>query len=138
MFSGVAAFDAVFVGSGVNSLTGAALLSRSGWRVLVLERNDVLGGSIRTSGDLTERRRRDEPRRQAGHEGAAGAEVPRRGRCRANHSAAPKTPRERRGFLARVRRSIHAGDPTLPLSRLVCSAPWRPLMRSSWGRASTP
>ena len=54
MFSGVAAFDAVFVGSGVNSLTGAALLARSGWKVLVLERNDVLGGAIRTSGDLTE------------------------------------------------------------------------------------
>ena len=53
MFSGVAAFDAVFVGSGVNSLTGAALLARSGWKVLVLERNDVLGGAIRTSGDLT-------------------------------------------------------------------------------------
>ena len=53
MFSGVAAFDAVFVGSGVNSLTGAALLARSGWKVCVLERNEVLGGAIRTSGDLT-------------------------------------------------------------------------------------
>jgi phytoene dehydrogenase-like protein len=49
----VAAFDALFVGSGVNSLTGAALLSRAGWRVCVLERNDVLGGAIRTSGELT-------------------------------------------------------------------------------------
>jgi phytoene dehydrogenase-like protein len=53
MFSAVAAFDALFVGSGVNSLTGAALLARSGWRVCVLERNDVLGGAIRTSGELT-------------------------------------------------------------------------------------
>jgi phytoene dehydrogenase-like protein len=49
----VAAFDALFVGSGVNSLTGAALLSRAGWRVCVLERNEVLGGAIRTSGELT-------------------------------------------------------------------------------------
>ena len=53
MFSAVAAFDAVFVGSGVNSLTGAALLARGGWSVCVLERNDVLGGAIRTSDDLT-------------------------------------------------------------------------------------
>ena len=42
-------FDAVFVGSGINSLAGAALLSRGGWRVLVLERNDWLGGAIRTA-----------------------------------------------------------------------------------------
>jgi phytoene dehydrogenase-like protein len=53
MFSAVAGFDAVFVGSGVNSLTGAALLARGGWSVCVLERNDVLGGAIRTSDDLT-------------------------------------------------------------------------------------
>ncbi len=53
MFSAVAGFDAVFVGSGVNSLTGAALLARGGWKVCVLERNDVLGGALRTSGDLT-------------------------------------------------------------------------------------
>ncbi|MDX6560257.1 MAG: hypothetical protein QOD65_71, partial [Gaiellales bacterium] len=39
MFSAVAGFDAVFVGSGVNSLTGAALLARGGWSVCVLERN---------------------------------------------------------------------------------------------------
>jgi phytoene dehydrogenase-like protein len=30
------------------------MLSRKGWRVCVLERNGVLGGAIRTSGDLTE------------------------------------------------------------------------------------
>jgi phytoene dehydrogenase-like protein len=53
MFSAVAAFDAVFVGSGVNSLTGAALLAREGWSVCVLERNEVLGGAIRTVDDLT-------------------------------------------------------------------------------------
>lgn len=49
----MAAFDAVFVGSGINALAGAALLSRSGWSVCVLEREDVLGGCIRTSTDLT-------------------------------------------------------------------------------------
>ena len=53
MFSAVAGFDAVFVGAGVNSLTGAALLAREGWSVCVLERNEVLGGAIRTSSDLT-------------------------------------------------------------------------------------
>jgi phytoene dehydrogenase-like protein len=53
MFSAVAPFDAIFVGSGVNSLTGAALLARGGWNVCVLERNEVLGGAIRTSAELT-------------------------------------------------------------------------------------
>ena len=38
----------VFVGSGINSLVGAALLAVRGKRVLVLERNDRLGGCIRT------------------------------------------------------------------------------------------
>ncbi|MEJ7570119.1 MAG: NAD(P)/FAD-dependent oxidoreductase [Gaiellaceae bacterium] len=41
-------FDAVFVGSGINSLTGAALLAKAGWKVCVLERNEWLGGAIRT------------------------------------------------------------------------------------------
>jgi len=41
-------FDAVFVGSGINSLAGAALLAKSGWKVCVLERNDWLGGALRT------------------------------------------------------------------------------------------
>ena len=49
----MATFDAVFVGSGINSLVGAALLAREGWSVCVLERNDVAGGCIRTSTDLT-------------------------------------------------------------------------------------
>jgi phytoene dehydrogenase-like protein len=48
------AFDAVFVGAGINSLAGAALLSKAGWNVCVLERSDRLGGCIRTSTDLTE------------------------------------------------------------------------------------
>jgi phytoene dehydrogenase-like protein len=49
----MAAFDAVFVGSGINSLAGAALLSQRGWSVCVLEREDRLGGCIYTSDDLT-------------------------------------------------------------------------------------
>jgi phytoene dehydrogenase-like protein len=46
-------YDVVFVGSGINSLAGAALLARAGRRVLVLERNDYLGGAIRTE-EITE------------------------------------------------------------------------------------
>jgi phytoene dehydrogenase-like protein len=49
----MAAFDAVFVGAGINSLASAALLSQAGWRVCVLERADTLGGCIKTSRDLT-------------------------------------------------------------------------------------
>lgn len=41
-------FDAVVVGSGVNSLACAALLARGGWRVCVLERSAWFGGAIRT------------------------------------------------------------------------------------------
>jgi phytoene dehydrogenase-like protein len=44
----VSRFDAVIVGSGVNSLACAALLARGGWSVCVLERNDWLGGAIKT------------------------------------------------------------------------------------------
>jgi phytoene dehydrogenase-like protein len=49
----VAEYDAVIVGSGVNSLACGALLAKAGWRVCVLERNDWLGGAIRTA-ELTE------------------------------------------------------------------------------------
>jgi phytoene dehydrogenase-like protein len=45
-------YDAVFVGSGINALAGGALLARAGWRVCVLERNDRLGGAIRTEDGL--------------------------------------------------------------------------------------
>jgi phytoene dehydrogenase-like protein len=45
--------DAVFVGSGINSLVGGALLARAGWRVCILERNPWLGGAIHTA-ELTE------------------------------------------------------------------------------------
>src|SRR5579872_1055318 len=41
--------DAVIVGSGINSLACAALLARAGWGVQVLERNDYLGGAVKTA-----------------------------------------------------------------------------------------
>ena len=46
-------WDVVLVGSGINSLAGAALLARAGRRAPVLERHDTLGGAIRT-GELTD------------------------------------------------------------------------------------
>jgi len=46
-------YDAVVIGSGINSLAAAALLAKAGWRVCVLERNDWLGGAIRTA-EITE------------------------------------------------------------------------------------
>ena len=49
----MATFDAVLVGSGINTLTAAALLARDGWSVCVLERSDRLGGAIRTEADYT-------------------------------------------------------------------------------------
>jgi phytoene dehydrogenase-like protein len=49
----VADFDAVIIGSGVNSLACGALLANAGWSVCVLERSDWLGGAIRTA-ELTE------------------------------------------------------------------------------------
>lgn len=45
--------DAIIVGSGINSLACAALLARGGWNVAVLEREDELGGAVRTA-ELTE------------------------------------------------------------------------------------
>jgi phytoene dehydrogenase-like protein len=49
----MAGHDAVFVGAGINSLAGAALLARAGWSVCVLEREPVAGGCIRTVEGLT-------------------------------------------------------------------------------------
>lgn len=46
-------YDYILVGSGINSLVCAALLARKGKSVCVLERNDRLGGCIRTD-ELTE------------------------------------------------------------------------------------
>jgi phytoene dehydrogenase-like protein len=42
------AADYIIVGSGINALVAAALLGRKGRKVLVVERNDRIGGCIRT------------------------------------------------------------------------------------------
>jgi phytoene dehydrogenase-like protein len=44
----VADYDAVIVGSGINSLVAGALLARGGWSVALLEGADRLGGAIQT------------------------------------------------------------------------------------------
>ena len=49
----MADYDAILIGSGVNSLACGALLARAGWRVCILERNDWFGGAIQTA-ELTE------------------------------------------------------------------------------------
>jgi phytoene dehydrogenase-like protein len=49
----LAEHDAIVVGSGINGLSAAALLAKAGWDVRVLERNDWLGGCIRTA-EITE------------------------------------------------------------------------------------
>jgi phytoene dehydrogenase-like protein len=49
----MAEHDAVLVGSGINSLVAGAMLARDGWDVCVLERNDYLGGAIKTA-EITE------------------------------------------------------------------------------------
>ena len=42
-------FNAVIVGSGINSLVAGALLAKAGWKVCLLERNDYFGGAIHTA-----------------------------------------------------------------------------------------
>ena len=42
------AYDAIVVGAGVNGLVTAAYLAKAGQRVLLLERRDVLGGTLTT------------------------------------------------------------------------------------------
>jgi phytoene dehydrogenase-like protein len=44
----MAAADYVIVGSGINALVAAALLGRKGRKVLLIERNDRIGGCLRT------------------------------------------------------------------------------------------
>jgi len=49
----MARYDAVVVGSGINSLAAAALLAQGGWRVCILEQADRLGGALWTA-EITE------------------------------------------------------------------------------------
>ncbi|MEM9287050.1 MAG: NAD(P)/FAD-dependent oxidoreductase [Pseudomonadota bacterium] len=44
----MADYDAIIIGSGINSLVAAALLGKKGVSVCLIERNDQLGGTIRT------------------------------------------------------------------------------------------
>lgn len=41
-------YDNIFIGSGINSLVGAALLAKSGKKVLLLERSNYFGGCIKS------------------------------------------------------------------------------------------
>jgi len=49
----MATYDYIIVGSGINALVAAAMLGKKGKRVLVLERNDRIGGCLRTE-EITE------------------------------------------------------------------------------------
>lgn len=42
-------FDAIFVGAGHNSLACAAHLAVKGWKIAVFERNETIGGAVRTA-----------------------------------------------------------------------------------------
>lgn len=44
----MAEYDYIIVGSGINALVAAAMLGRKRQRVLVLERNEIIGGCLRT------------------------------------------------------------------------------------------
>jgi phytoene dehydrogenase-like protein len=44
----MASYDHIIIGSGINALVAAALLGKKGKKVLLLERNDRIGGCLRT------------------------------------------------------------------------------------------
>ena len=46
-------YDSIIIGSGINALVAGAVLAKSGWKVLICERNDQPGGAIRTSTTAT-------------------------------------------------------------------------------------
>ena len=45
----MANYDHIIIGSGINALVAASLLGKAGKRVLVLERNDTIGGCLKTA-----------------------------------------------------------------------------------------
>lgn len=49
----MAAFDHLIIGTGINALVAAAMLSRKGDSVLLIEREDRIGGCMYTSDDVT-------------------------------------------------------------------------------------
>lgn len=49
----MAEFDYIIIGSGINALVAASMLGKKGRKVLVLERNDRIGGCLRTE-EITE------------------------------------------------------------------------------------
>ncbi|EPE94044.1 phytoene desaturase family protein [Rhizobium grahamii] len=49
----MAEYDYIIVGSGINALVAAAMLAKKGRKVLVLERNEQIGGCLRTE-EITE------------------------------------------------------------------------------------
>ena len=141
----VAPFDAVFVGSGINGLAGAALLARDGWRVCVLEREDQLGGCIRTSARAdTPRLHARAPRSLASAvhrlwrvRRAEGRSRPSRGRVRqhrpADRDGVPGRLRSVRLDLARAkRRRRSTGSPP------VTAPPGSDSSRRSWTTPTSP
>jgi phytoene dehydrogenase-like protein len=42
-------YDAIVIGAGVNGLAAALHLATKGWKVLVIERNEVAGGAVKTA-----------------------------------------------------------------------------------------
>lgn len=48
MESVINTYDAIIIGAGHNGLATAIMLADAGWRVLVLERNETVGGAVRT------------------------------------------------------------------------------------------
>ena len=69
----MADYDAVLVGSGINSLACAAFLSLAGWRVAVLEREGELGGAVRTAPPSPASRSKTATRQPASERNAAHA-----------------------------------------------------------------
>ncbi len=46
------AYDAIIIGAGPNGLTAACVLARAGWRVLLIEARETVGGGV-SSGEMT-------------------------------------------------------------------------------------